>query len=78
MPVLDVEALLRPISDEAPCGPDMEYEPDFLALQELARGKPEQVIGDEVRPAQEPSWPTVRDAAEAPRTCALPAFCTWR
>lgn len=65
MPVLDVEALLRPISDEAPCGPDMEYEPDFLALQELARGKPEQVIGDEVRPAQEPSWPTVRDAAEA-------------
>ncbi len=65
MPVLDVESLLAPISDDAPCGPDMEYEPEFLALQELARGKPEQVIGDEVRAAQEPSWPSVQDEAQA-------------
>ncbi len=64
MAVLDIESLLRPIADDAPCGRDLEYEESFLALQELARGKPEQSIGDKVRPAQDPSWPKVREAAE--------------
>jgi type VI secretion system protein ImpA len=63
MAVLDLEALLQPISPEAPCGRNLEYEPAFIALQELARGKPEQVIGDKVRPAQDPTWSAVRDAA---------------
>jgi type VI secretion system protein ImpA len=66
MAVLDLESLLRPVSPDAPCGRNLEYEPPFLALQELARGKPEQSIGDKVRPAQDPSWPAVREAA-----CAL-------
>jgi type VI secretion system protein ImpA len=64
MAVIDIEALLKPVSDAAPCGSDLEYEPSFLALQELARGKPEQAMGDKIRPAQEPSWPNVRDAAK--------------
>lgn len=64
MAVIDTESLLTPITDDAPCGRDMEYEPAFLALQELARGKAEQVIGDEVRAAQEPSWPDVHAAAQ--------------
>lgn len=64
MAVIDTESLLTPITDDAPCGRDLEYEPAFLALQELARGKAEQVIGDEVRAAQEPSWPEVREAAQ--------------
>lgn len=64
MAVLDLESLLKPVSDDAPCGRDLEYEEPFLSLQELARGKPEQVIGDQVRPAQEPAWPKVREAAE--------------
>ena len=63
MAVLDIESLLKPVSAEAPCGRDLEYEQPFLELQELARGKPEQSIGDKVRPAQEPAWPTVCDAA---------------
>lgn len=63
MAVLDIEALLKPVSADAPCGRDLEYEQPFLALQELARGKPEQAIGDKVRPAQEPAWSNVRDAA---------------
>jgi type VI secretion system protein ImpA len=61
----DVETLLKPISAEQPCGADLEYAPEFLQLQELARGKPEQVIGDKVRAAQEPSWPKVREESEA-------------
>ncbi len=64
MAVLDLDTLLKPISDDAPCGRDLEYEAPFLELQELARGKPEQVIGDKVRPAQDPPWPKVREAAE--------------
>lgn len=64
MAVLDIESLLTPVSDDAPCGRDLEYEQPFLALQELARGKPEQAIGDKIRPAQEPAWTTVRDAAQ--------------
>src|SRR5262245_57693712 len=65
MAVIDLDALLTPVSADAPCGRDLEYEADFLALQEMARGKPEQVIGDKVKPAQEPAWSSVREAAEA-------------
>jgi type VI secretion system protein ImpA len=65
MAVLDIESLLAPVSDSDPCGPNMEYESPFLELQELARGKPEQVIGDDVRPAQEPAWSAVQEAAES-------------
>ena len=63
MAVLDIDALLQPISAEAPCGNNMEYEPPFLELMELARGKPEQVIGDRVKPAEEPQWGEVHDTA---------------
>jgi type VI secretion system protein ImpA len=64
MAVLDLDALLKPVADDAPCGRDLEYDESFLALQELARGKPEQSIGDKVKPAQEPAWSKVREAAE--------------
>jgi type VI secretion system protein ImpA len=63
MSVLDIEALLQPVSAQLPCGDNLEYQPPFMELQELARGKPEQVIGDKVKPAQEPVWTNVRDAA---------------
>ena len=65
MALLSVDSLLEPVAGDNPCGRDMEYEPAFLALQELARGKPEQAMGDKVKPAQEPAWPKVREAAEA-------------
>jgi type VI secretion system protein ImpA len=64
MAVLDLESLLKPVSGAAPCGRDLEYEPPFLALQELARGKPEQAMGDKVRAAQEPPWSNVRQSAQ--------------
>jgi type VI secretion system protein ImpA len=65
MALLPIDSLLEPVSGPSPCGRDMEYEPAFLELQELARGKPEQAMGDKVKPAQEPAWPKVRDAAQA-------------
>jgi type VI secretion system protein ImpA len=65
MASLPIDSLLEPVPGPSPCGKDMEYEPAFLELQELARGKPEQAIGDKVKAAQEPAWPKVREAAQA-------------
>jgi type VI secretion system protein ImpA len=63
--VIDVEALLAPISDEAPSGPDLEYDPDFTELEIAARGKSEQQFGDTVIAAEEPDWRDVAARATA-------------
>lgn len=65
MSVIDVDALLRELSAEAPAGADLEYDPGFMALEMLARGTPEAVMGDTVKPAEEPEWPQVKGAALA-------------
>ena len=58
-----VEALLSPISEALPCGPDLEYDPAFTALASAAQGKPEQQFGDTVIPPVEPDWRGVSDQA---------------
>ena len=56
-----VAAWLEPLADEqAPCGPDLEYDNDFLALTQAAAGKPESQFG----PAEAPDWPAVLAGAE--------------
>jgi len=60
---LEVEQLLQPISEEAPCGEDISYDPSFLALEALAGGSPEQQMGDEVIEAKEPDWDEVRSSS---------------
>jgi len=62
---IDTEALLAPVSDDAPSGPDLTYDADFLALEQAAQGKTEQQFGDTVIPAEEPDWRDVRQRAEA-------------
>ena len=59
----ELESLLAPLEPDAPCGPDLEYDPAFLAMQEAGAGKPEQQYGDTVIPAQEPDWPVVHEQA---------------
>ncbi|MBX3622848.1 MAG: type VI secretion system protein TssA [Rhizobacter sp.] len=63
MNALPVEDLLASLGDDAPCGADLEYDPAFLALEEAARGKPEQQFGDTVIAAQEPDWRVVHEQA---------------
>lgn len=63
--MFDVEALLAPISGEAPCGADLEYDPEMQALEQAAAGKPERQVGDTVQPAQEPDWRDVATRSEA-------------
>ncbi|MBY4595588.1 type VI secretion system protein TssA [Ottowia caeni] len=60
-----VEDLLKPVSEDLPCGPDLEYDPEFLALQTEIQGKPEQQFGDTVIAAVEPDWRKVRSQSLA-------------
>lgn len=61
--MLDLESLLAPMADDAPCGSDLEYDPVFLELQSAAAGKPEQQYGDKLIPAEGPDWRMVHDSA---------------
>ncbi|MDC0935261.1 type VI secretion system protein TssA [Pirellulales bacterium] len=56
MSVLDLESLLQPVSAEEPCGPDLQYDADFIALESASQGKPEQQYGDTIIPAEDPDW----------------------
>ena len=56
---------LQAASPEAPCGPDLQYDQDFLALEQAARGRDEQQYGDTVIPAEEPDWVDVVKRASA-------------
>lgn len=62
---IDVEALLAPVTESSPCGDDLEYDAAFQALEEAARGKPEQQYGDTLIPAQEPDWRAMQSQALA-------------
>lgn len=65
MPIQNLESLLQPVSADAPCGPDLEYDPAFLELDRFSQGKPEQQMGDTIVPAQEPDWKEVGNRALA-------------
>ncbi len=60
MSVIDVAKLLSPVSADAPAGADVEADPAFLALETMAKGTPESVMGDEVKPAKEADWKEVK------------------
>jgi type VI secretion system protein ImpA len=60
MATLDVETLLQPLSEDAPTGPNLEYDSTFAAFEQAARGKPEQQYGSTIIPAEEPNWLDVR------------------
>jgi type VI secretion system protein ImpA len=63
MAVLDLERLLAPISEDAPCGEDLGYDPTYVALETAARGKPERQQGDTFTTAEPPDWREVQRAA---------------
>jgi type VI secretion system protein ImpA len=56
MALIDVDAYLVPLSEGEPCGPDLEYDATFLALEEAAKGKPEQQFGDTIIAGEDPDW----------------------
>lgn len=60
MAILDVESLLEPVSEENPCGPNLEYDDVFVSFENAARGKSEQQYGETIIAAEEPDWREVR------------------
>lgn len=72
MPI-DVDKLLQPIAGDNPCGADVRYDPEYAALMELAKGKPEQEITEgsgptatrKIVPGEDPPWSEVRKGCEA-------------
>lgn len=59
----DLDTLLAPLDDAAPCGPDLEYDPAFLAMQATGEGKPERQYGDTLIPAEAPDWALLHEQA---------------
>lgn len=63
--LFDPEVLLAPLDESAPCGPDLEYDPVFQALEQAGTATPERQYGDKIFPAEPPDWPAVREHALA-------------
>lgn len=47
------------------CGENLEYSPEFLSLEQLVQGRPEQQFGDTIIEAQAPEWNQVEKTALA-------------
>lgn len=59
-----IDELLSTFTDEN-CGANLEYSPEFLSLEQLVQGRPEQQFGDTIIEAQTPEWNQVEKTALA-------------
>jgi len=55
--MISAEELLKPISEENPCGEDLYYDPGFQELDTLILGKPE----TQFSPAEDPDWKALHE-----------------
>jgi len=62
---INIDKLLEPVSEESPCGDDLEYDPEFGELERTAEGKPGHEMGDEIIAPEPPDWTEVSEAATA-------------
>lgn len=60
------QKLFSPIQETPPCGPELEYDIDYIELQVVATERSEQQFGSTIFPAQQPNWSDV-----AQRACNL-------
>lgn len=58
---IDVETMLKPVSEESPAGEDLRYDSRYMEVMRLSEGTPETQVGDQVKAAEEPDWRAVRD-----------------
>ena len=61
----DLSTGLADFDQDAPCGPNLEFDAAFGELERTAQGKPEQQYGDTVIPAEDPDWKDVAAQADA-------------
>nr|WP_258129698.1 type VI secretion system protein TssA [Achromobacter anxifer] len=57
--------ILNTLDSRLPCGEDLEYDADFLQLQQAAAGRDEQQFGSTIIAAQPPDWHEVERLARA-------------
>jgi type VI secretion system protein ImpA len=57
--------ILSALDPRLPCGEDLEYDADFLRLQQAAAERSEQQFGTTIIPAQPPDWREVEKQARA-------------
>jgi type VI secretion system protein ImpA len=80
MSIIDVESLLSEITAEAPCGEDLEYDPQFAEMEKQAQGTPERQYGDTIIPGEPPDWREVGkmalDLLERTRDLRVAAYLT--
>ena len=62
---MDIETFCSVLADDNPAGPDLEYDQDFLALEQSQRVKEERQFGDTIIPAEPPDWKLVLAQASA-------------
>ncbi|MGH8023258.1 MAG: ImpA family type VI secretion system protein, partial [Limisphaerales bacterium] len=55
--MINAEELLKPISNEKPCGEDLSYDAGLQELETLIKGKPE----TQFSAAEEPDWKSLRE-----------------
>jgi type VI secretion system protein ImpA len=60
-----IASLLAETLTHPPCGQDLSYDADFLALESAAKGKPEQQFGETVIAPESPDWRDVDHRAQA-------------
>jgi type VI secretion system protein ImpA len=63
MSSVDVNSLLGEVTQDNPCGDDLEYDPVFTELERAVQGRSEQSLGDSVIQAEPPDWRNVRKLA---------------
>ena len=63
MATIEIDPLLKDIAPDSPCGENLEYDSDFVLLEQSTRGKAEQQFGNTIIPAEEPDWGAVRRLA---------------
>jgi type VI secretion system protein ImpA len=61
---VDIESYLEAIDSENVCGEDLQYDAEFIALEQAIKGKPEQQVGDTIQAAEPPNWREVKKSAE--------------
>lgn len=60
---MNTETFLAPVSSDSPCGENLEYDADFMAMDQASQGKAEQQFGDTIIPAEPADWNRVEKLA---------------
>ena len=61
--LMDIATLLTPVTPALPCGDDLEYHADFIAMEQACTGKAEQQFGATLIPAEPADWDRVATLA---------------